>query len=35
MDAVTNVPTPANEPIKSYASGTPERTELEDTLKRL
>jgi 1-pyrroline-5-carboxylate dehydrogenase len=35
MDAVTNVPVPANEPIKGYAPGTAERAELESTLKRL
>ena len=35
MDAVTKVPVPVNEPIKGYAPGSPERAELESTLKRL
>jgi 1-pyrroline-5-carboxylate dehydrogenase len=35
MDAVTKVPIPVNEPIKGYAPGSPERAELESTLKRL
>ncbi|MGN6524550.1 MAG: L-glutamate gamma-semialdehyde dehydrogenase [Actinomycetes bacterium] len=35
MDAVTSVPTPINEPVKSYAPGTPERAEIEATLKRM
>jgi 1-pyrroline-5-carboxylate dehydrogenase len=35
MDAVTNVPIPGNEPIKSYAAGSPERTALEEKLKEL
>jgi 1-pyrroline-5-carboxylate dehydrogenase len=34
MDAVTQVPAPANEPVRQYAPGTPERAELEETLKR-
>jgi len=34
MDAVTQVPTPANEPVRQYAPGTAERAELEETLKR-
>jgi len=34
MDAVTQVPTPANEPVRHYAPGTAERAELEETLKR-
>ena len=29
LNAVINVPTPKNEPIKSYAPGTPERAELQ------
>ena len=32
MDAVTAVPHPANEPVKSYAPGSPERTELRATV---
>ncbi len=35
MDAVTNVPIPGNEPIMSYAPGSPERTALEEKLKEL
>jgi len=35
MDAVTSVPTPANEPIRSYAPGTVERVALESRLKEL
>ena len=35
MDAVTQVPAPVNEPIKGYAPGSPERAELESTLKKL
>ena len=35
MDAVTRVPTPANEPVLSYAPGTPERAELEQALADL
>jgi 1-pyrroline-5-carboxylate dehydrogenase len=35
MDAVTRVPVPVNEPIKQYAPGSAERTELEATLKRM
>jgi 1-pyrroline-5-carboxylate dehydrogenase len=35
MDAVTNVPRPVNEPVKQYAPGSPERAELEGTLKRM
>jgi 1-pyrroline-5-carboxylate dehydrogenase len=35
MDAVTNVPVPANEPIKTYAPGSQERAVLEDKLKEL
>ena len=34
MDAVTQVPLPANEPVRQYAPGTSERTQLEETLKR-
>ena len=35
MDAVTNVPVPANEPIRSYAPGSQDRAALESRLKEL
>src|SRR5690625_1241180 len=35
MDAVTNVPVPVNEPVYSYAPGSPERAELEAELSEL
>ncbi|SDR12693.1 L-glutamate gamma-semialdehyde dehydrogenase [Thermostaphylospora chromogena] len=35
MDAITNVPTPANEPVHGYAPGTPERATLENRVKEL
>ncbi|MCX5194176.1 L-glutamate gamma-semialdehyde dehydrogenase [Streptomyces sp. NBC_00249] len=35
MDAVTQVPAPVNEPVHSYAPGTPERARLEAQLKEL
>jgi len=35
MDAVTNVPVPANEPIKAYAPGSPERAVLEAKIKEM
>ena len=35
FDAVTNVPTPANEPVKAYAPGSSERAVLETKLKDL
>ncbi|GAA4915441.1 L-glutamate gamma-semialdehyde dehydrogenase [Streptomonospora salina] len=35
MDAVTNVPTPVNEPVLSYAPGSPERDELTAALAEL
>ncbi|CAM3834918.1 L-glutamate gamma-semialdehyde dehydrogenase [Nocardiopsis rhodophaea] len=35
MDAVANVPTPANEPVLTYAPGSPERAELERKLDEL
>jgi 1-pyrroline-5-carboxylate dehydrogenase len=35
MDAVTNVPVPANEPIRSYAPGSPDRAGLESRIKEL
>ncbi|HEY3685594.1 MAG TPA: L-glutamate gamma-semialdehyde dehydrogenase [Streptosporangiaceae bacterium] len=35
MDAVTQVPVPVNEPVRSYAPGSPERARLEAKLKEL
>ncbi|SEK95117.1 1-pyrroline-5-carboxylate dehydrogenase [Streptacidiphilus jiangxiensis] len=35
LDAVTQIPTPVNEPVHSYAPGSPERVRLEAELKRL
>jgi 1-pyrroline-5-carboxylate dehydrogenase len=35
FDAVTNVPFPVNEPIRSYAPGSPERAVLENRVKEL
>ncbi|MDP5182210.1 L-glutamate gamma-semialdehyde dehydrogenase [Blastococcus sp. BMG 814] len=35
MDAVTRVPAPANEPVLTYAPGTPERDELQRRLAEL
>jgi 1-pyrroline-5-carboxylate dehydrogenase len=35
MDAVTSTPVPVNEPIRSYAPGSPERAGLEAKLKEL
>jgi 1-pyrroline-5-carboxylate dehydrogenase len=35
MDAVTSVPLPANEPVRSYAPGSPERASLQARLKEL
>src|SRR5262249_56200858 len=35
MDAVTSTPVPINEPIRSYAPGSPERASLEGRLKDL
>ncbi|MFC1443813.1 L-glutamate gamma-semialdehyde dehydrogenase [Streptacidiphilus sp. N1-10] len=35
MDAVTRIPAPVNEPVHSYAPGSPERARLEAELKRL
>ncbi|MCX4097113.1 L-glutamate gamma-semialdehyde dehydrogenase [Nocardia sp. alder85J] len=35
MDAITTVPVPANEPVHSYAPGTPERTRLRAALTAL
>ncbi|MEU8140010.1 1-pyrroline-5-carboxylate dehydrogenase, partial [Streptodolium elevatio] len=34
MDAVTQVPSPVNEPVRSYAPGSPERVRLEGELRR-
>ncbi|GGM80081.1 1-pyrroline-5-carboxylate dehydrogenase [Longimycelium tulufanense] len=35
MDAVTSVPSPANEPVHSYAPGTPERESLQKRIAEL
>jgi 1-pyrroline-5-carboxylate dehydrogenase len=35
FDAITNVPLPVNEPIRSYAPGSPERAVLENRVKEL
>ncbi|HEY5836146.1 L-glutamate gamma-semialdehyde dehydrogenase [Streptomyces sp.] len=35
MDAVTQVPVPVNEPVHTYAPGSPERARLETKLKEL
>ncbi len=35
MDAITSVPVPVNEPVKSYAPGSAERSELETALADL
>ena len=35
MDAVTSVPLPVNEPIRSYAPGSPERASLEARIAEL
>jgi 1-pyrroline-5-carboxylate dehydrogenase len=35
LDAVTSVPAPTNEPVRSYAPGSPERARLEQRLKEL
>ncbi len=35
VDAVTNVPLPVNEPVRSYAPGSPERSSLEARLDEL
>ncbi|MFD0683059.1 L-glutamate gamma-semialdehyde dehydrogenase [Actinomadura fibrosa] len=35
MDAVTNVPTPVNEPVRGYAPGSPERARLESAIAEL
>lgn len=33
LNAIINVPEPRNEPIKSYAPGTPERDELKKQIE--
>ncbi|MFV0461728.1 MAG: L-glutamate gamma-semialdehyde dehydrogenase [Nostocoides sp.] len=35
MDSITSVPTPLNEPVMSYAPGTPERIEIQAALAAL
>src|SRR5881398_513233 len=35
MNSIPKIPTPVNEPVLSYAPGTPERAELKRTLKEL
>ncbi|WP_099037953.1 L-glutamate gamma-semialdehyde dehydrogenase [Mycobacterium neglectum] len=35
MDAITDVPSPANEPVHEYAPGSPERSRLTEALKTL
>ncbi|MCU1599358.1 MAG: Delta-pyrroline-5-carboxylate dehydrogenase [Frankiales bacterium] len=35
LDAITSVPTPVNEPVRSYAPGSAERASLESRLKEL
>ncbi|WP_153398531.1 L-glutamate gamma-semialdehyde dehydrogenase [Ornithinicoccus halotolerans] len=35
MDGISTVPTPANEPVRDYAPGSPERAELEAALKAM
>ncbi len=35
VDAVTNVPLPVNEPVRTYAPGSAERTSLEARLEEL
>src|SRR2546421_10927532 len=35
MNSIPRIPTPVNEPVLSYAPGTPERAELNRTLKEL
>jgi 1-pyrroline-5-carboxylate dehydrogenase len=34
FDAITDVPAPVNEPVHNFASGSPERSALEDLLKQ-
>ena len=33
MSGIANIPTPRNEPVNSYAPGTPAREALKDALK--
>src|SRR6266700_229293 len=35
MNSIPKIPTPVNEPVLSFAPGTPERAELKQTLKEL
>src|SRR6266550_331390 len=35
MNSIPKIPTPVNEPVLSYAPGTPERADLKRTLKEL
>src|SRR5207253_10963175 len=35
MNSIPKIPTPVNEPVLSYAPGTPERAELKRTLNEL
>ena len=35
MDAVTNVPSPVNEPVRQYPPGSPDRAALESKIKEL
>ena len=35
MDAITSVPAPVNEPVKTYAPGSPERTSIEGRLAEM
>src|SRR5436305_12738251 len=35
LDAITSVPPPANEPVRSYGPGTRERSSLEERIKEL
>src|SRR3977135_3418818 len=35
MNSIPKIPTPVNEPVLSYAPGTPERADLKRTLKDL
>ena len=35
MDAVTNVPPPANEPVRQYPPGSPDRAAVESKVKEL
>jgi 1-pyrroline-5-carboxylate dehydrogenase len=35
MDAITSVPAPVNEPVKTYAPGSSERTSIEGRLAEM